>query len=78
MKDKTHAMNQDRGEDVIPNSEIVTRRQYRKRKNMEAGLDGPTAPLNSSLQIEDVNEENADDDGGIGGFLPRNNYEDRF
>jgi len=78
VKDKTHAMNQDRGVDVIPNSEVVTRKQYRKRKDKEAGFDGPTAARNSSLQIEDVTEENADDDGGIGGFLPRNNYEDRY
>lgn len=84
MKDKTHDMNRgfsaadaEKGyEDV--SSEVTTRRQYRARKNLEAGFEGPTAPLNSSLEIESVTEEDADDDGGIGGFLPRNNYKDRY
>lgn len=74
MKDKTHEMNQDRGEGVISSSEIVTRTQYRKRKNEEAGLEGPTAARGSSLEIS----EETDDSSDIGGFLPRNNYTDRF
>jgi hypothetical protein len=83
VKDKTHDMNRgysadiaEAGCEIIPNSEVTTRSQYRKRKDGEAGMKGPTAPRNSSLEIDSVYED--DDKSGIGGFLPRNNYKDRF
>ena len=71
MKDKTHSMNQDRGGGVIPNSEMVSERARLLKRDRKAGMKGPDVVGGGSFEVEDEGTFE-------GGFLPRNNYKDRF
>jgi hypothetical protein len=78
MKDKTDAMNRghgnapEKGYESIPDSEVPKRRVYKNDQLKGAGLLD-----NKALQYqEDMNDEYGNDE--IGGFLPRNNFHDRF
>lgn len=77
MKDKTHAMNRghggaDKGYETIPDSEVPTRKKYKDRQMRCAGLLDDTAL--SEYENRD-GDEGAED---LGGFLPRNNYSERY
>lgn len=77
MKDKTHAMNRghggaDKGYETIPDAEVPRRRQYKREQMRDAHLLG-----NEGLQ-EYENADGSDEGTERGGFLPRNNYSDRF
>jgi len=80
MKDKTHDMNRgysteeaECGYDKIPNGEMASSWDRKKRQLDWANLDDNQA----MLRVENL--EVRDEDYDIkGGFLPRNNYEDRF
>lgn len=78
MKDKTHEMNRgyskdmaEAGCEILPNSEIASARDRKNRQLKWANLDDNEA----MTFVENTRE--ADEDHDIGGFLPRNNYEDR-
>ena len=78
MKDKTDSMNSGNGGagsingyEKIPNSEMATRRDRKDRQLKWANLEDNKALMDYE------NYTNADDDWLMGGFLPRNNYEDR-
>lgn len=77
MKDKTHSMNMDAGGDgavngysKIPDSEVSNQRERKMRQLKWANLEDNEA----LLRFENVWDDDQDMDGG---FLPRNNYEDR-
>lgn len=79
MKDKTQSMNRggfgagtEQGFGCIPNSEVPTRRAYKKDQMEGAALYGNEALTKAE------NPHGDEDSSGIGGFLPRNNYSDRF
>ena len=78
MKDKTQSMNSgisgagaEKGYEKIPNSEMATRRDRKDRQLKWANLEDNKALMDYE------NYTNADNDWLNGGFLPRNNYEDR-
>lgn len=78
MKDKTHSMNMEasgsgavKGYEKIPDSEIKTTRDRKDRQLKWANLEDNPA----LLQYENYAAGDEDFDGG---FLPRNNYEDRY
>jgi hypothetical protein len=80
MKDKTNMMNRDapvgtgaeKGYEKISNSQVPTRRAYKRDQLEDAALWGNPA-------IQDFENPHGDEDSSdIGGFLPRNNYSDRF
>lgn len=78
MKDKTHSMNRDAvgsgsqaGYEKIPNSEVKSSRDRKMRQLGWANLEDNDALLKYE------NMYDADEDT-VGGFLPRNNYEDRY
>ncbi len=78
MKDKTNSMNRgssvgggaEKGYEKIPSSEVMTTRDRKMRQLGWANLEDNVA----LMQYE--NMDGADEDF-YGGFLPRNNYEDR-
>lgn len=77
MKDKTHAMNRghggaDKGFESIPDSEVPQRKAYKNNQLRTGGMLN-----NKALQYqEDMNDPNGVDDWG--GFLPRNNFHERY
>lgn len=79
MKDKTHSMNRgqsvgsgaEMGFEKIPNSEVKTTWDRKRRQLGWANLEDDTA----LMKYENVEDR---DEDMYGGFLPRNNYEDRF
>ena len=81
MKDKTHSMNSgynagsgaEKGYKKLPDGEIATTWDRKKRQLDWANLEDNNALLN----YENVRERDEDTHQG-GGFLPRNNYEDRY
>lgn len=84
MKDKTSLMNMrndgappigegaENGFQRIPDSEVPSRRAYKKDQLEGAALWG-----NEALTMAE-NPHGDEDSSSIGGFLPRNNYSDRF
>ena len=84
MKDKTSLMNMNNTGDAptgvgaemgfqrIPASEVPGRRAYKKDQLQGAALLGNEALMRAE------NPQGDDDSSNIGGFLPRNNYSDRF
>ena len=84
MKDKTSLMNMrnqgyspigegaERGYEKISASEVPTRRQYKKDQLEGAALWGNEALTKAE------NPHGDEDSSNIGGFLPRNNYSDRY
>lgn len=77
MKDKTHSMNMEqggpgavKGYEKLPNSEVRTERERKTRQLKWANLEDNKALMDYE------NITNSDEDF-CGGFLPRNNYEDR-
>jgi hypothetical protein len=78
MKDKTDAMNRgfggapEKGYEKEPTGDLAGWRDRKKRQLKWANLDD-----NEAMNFVE-NMEKADEDYDIGGFLPRNNYEDRF
>lgn len=78
MKDKTHDMNRgystseaEAGCEILPNSDMATSHDRKMRAFKWANLAGNEA------MMEYENFDAASDDLGAG-FIPRNNYEDRF
>ena len=78
MKDKTHSMNMDTGGagavsgfERLPDSEIATTRDRKERQMKWANLEDNKA----LAQFENCEYSDEDFDGG---FIPRNNYEDRY
>lgn len=80
MKDKTHSMNMDTGGDgavngytKLPTTDLKSRRDRKDRQMKWANLED-----NEGLQCYE-GMDGADEDYDFpGGFLPRNNYEDRY
>ena len=79
MKDKTHSMNMDSGGDGVVNgftdAGMPSTRREQKMKQLKA------AGLYDELQRDDINESAEMANSGNkqpGGFLPRNNFDDRF
>jgi len=77
MKDKTHSMNMDSGGDgavngftKIPNGEVRNERERKDRQLRWANLEDNEALMRFENKWDD-------DEDMYGGFLPRNNYEDR-
>ena len=77
MKDKTHSMNRDHGGsgtgngyEKIPNSEVRNESERKMRQLKWANLEDNEALLKYENKWND-------DEDMYGGFLPRNNYEDR-
>lgn len=79
MKDKTDSMNRgfgvgagaEKGYEKLPDSEIQNSRERKNRQLKWANLDDNTA-----MEVFE-NTYEMDQDMEQGGFLPRNNYEDR-
>lgn len=77
MKDKTDAMNRgfggapESGYEKLSDSGMASTRDRKKRQLKWANLDD-----NEAMEFVE-NTEDADEDMDVG-FLPRNNYEDRF
>ena len=78
MKDKTHSMNMDSGGDGAVNGyERVSTKDlasWRDRKNRQLRW----ANLEDNVAMENFENTANDDEDMDFGFLPRNNYEDRF
>ncbi len=77
MKDKTHSMNMDdsgggfvRGYEKIAPGEVRNERERKDRQLRWANLEDNEALLRFENKWDD-------DEDMYGGFLPRNNYEDR-
>lgn len=77
MKDKTHSMNMEaggtgavNGYEKIPNSEMKSRRDRKDRQMKWANLE-------DNMGLEQYEGMKGADEDYYGGFLPRNNYEDR-
>ena len=71
MRDKV-TVGASKGYDKLPDSEVPKRRTYKRDQMQDAHLLG-----NDALQ-EYENPDGSLEGTGIGGFLPRNNYGDRF
>ena len=79
MRDKSASMNRgfsvgagaEKGYEKIPDSEIATTRDRKERQLKWANLEDNEA----LLKYENVMDMDEDFDGG---FIPRNNYEDRY
>lgn len=78
MKDKTHSMNMEtdgvgavKGYERLSNSEVMSERARKLRQMKWANIED-----NDALQKYE-NKYDSDEDM-YGGFLPRNNYEDRY
>lgn len=78
MKDKTHAMNRgfdgapESGFEKISDSEVPRRRKYKTEQLKDAHL------LGNQALTDYENPHGSDEGTDNGGFLPRNNYSDRY
>lgn len=78
MKDKTHSMNRgfsgapEKGFERLPDSEVPQRRKYKAEQLKDGNMYDDKA-------LMDYENCDGDEPGtDVGGFLPRNNYSDRF